>query len=237
MFNRKIWVIFFDAADTLFRVRGSVGDVYLQVAEKYGVTIKAEALNRAFLKACQAASAMAFPEAKSSQIPDLEKNWWYQVVYNVFNEIGMFDGFNDYFNDLYETFRGAAGWELFPETKRTLSQLKGRGYRLGLVSNFDSRIFDVCRALEIGEYIDSVSISSYEGASKPSRDIFLSALRKHSASPDEAMHVGDGILEDVRGAQAAGIAAVLLDRSDRYADRSDLIRIRNLDELLALLDA
>lgn len=44
----KLRVLFFDAVGTLFRVRGSVGQVYSQVAAEYGVRVDPQALDRAF---------------------------------------------------------------------------------------------------------------------------------------------------------------------------------------------
>src|SRR5207302_11486691 len=53
-------VIFFDAADTLFHVKGSVGEVYLSLARKYGVTVDCDTIQQAFAKAFDAAPAPVF---------------------------------------------------------------------------------------------------------------------------------------------------------------------------------
>src|SRR5207245_3181651 len=53
-------VIFFDAADTLFRVKGSVGEVYCSLARKYGVTADRDTIQQAFVKACEAAPPPVF---------------------------------------------------------------------------------------------------------------------------------------------------------------------------------
>ena len=41
-------VIFLDAVGTLFGIKGSVGEVYGQIAQKFGVEVSLEELDRAF---------------------------------------------------------------------------------------------------------------------------------------------------------------------------------------------
>jgi FMN phosphatase YigB (HAD superfamily) len=57
-----------------------------------------------------------------------------------------------------------------------------------------------------------VTISSEAGWAKPAPEIFQVALGRHGIAPGEALHVGDSEQMDLAGAQAAGIAGVLLDR-------------------------
>ena len=55
-------------------------------------------------------------------------------------------------------------------------------------------------------------VSSVEGLVKPDRRLFHKALGHVRAKPREAVHVGDSLHEDYRGATRAGLAALLLDR-------------------------
>ena len=50
------------------------------------------------------------------------------------------------------------------------------------------------------------------GAPKPAAAIFAHALALAGAAAEDALHVGDSLDEDVRGAAACGIPAVLLRR-------------------------
>ena len=72
-----------------------------------------------------------------------------------------------------------------------LRTLKDQGFELGIISNFDSRLFSVLRGLGIADLFDTVTISSLARAAKPSARIFHQALEKHAVDPDEALHVGD----------------------------------------------
>jgi putative hydrolase of the HAD superfamily len=134
-------------------------------------------------------------------------------VHAVFYRVGMFEGFDDFFEEVFEAFGQSTHWELFPETHEVLAHLKRQGFELGIISNFDSRFFQVSRALGLNAFFDSVTISSLVGAAKPAQKIFSHALDEHMLVPQEALHVGDHRIEDFDGARQAGLHAVLIDRS------------------------
>jgi putative hydrolase of the HAD superfamily len=213
-------VLFFDAAGTLFHVRESVADVYLTHAERYGVKRSEELLNRiqaAFIRAFHDAPPPVFAATDPQEIKRCERLWWFDVVHNVFYRVGMFDHFDDYFEDVFQAFAGPAYWTLFPETRGVLSHLKAEGFELGIVSNFDTRLFTILRGLDIEGLFATVTISSLAHAAKPSPRIFHAALEKHLVDPEEAWHVGDSLRDDIEGARKAGVHAVLLDRQGKHA--------------------
>ncbi|HEX9285599.1 MAG TPA: hypothetical protein VF879_08015, partial [Nitrospirales bacterium] len=76
-------VLFFDAADTLFHVKGSVGEVYLTFARKYGVAIGHETIQQAFAKAFADAPPPVFAVSDPQEIKSCERLWWFDVVHNV----------------------------------------------------------------------------------------------------------------------------------------------------------
>ena len=232
MNNSQVKAVFFDAADTLFRVKEGVGNVYWGVAKKYGSNSTPVQIHSAFSKAFKSAPPMAFPGAGPHERRALEKEWWYDVVEKVFQEVGMFERFDAYFDELFETFRSRA-WELFPETIEVLSSLRREGLTLGVISNFDSRIYNVCADLGIADYFDDFVISSEVGFAKPSPEIFSLALERNKVSPSESLHIGDSLNLDFCGAQAVGIRALLLDREGRYKSRQD---INSVDSLSRVID-
>ena len=92
------------------------------------------------------------------------------------------------------------------------------------------------RGLGIEGFFDTVTISSLAQAAKPAPKIFEIALEKHAIDPDEAVHVGDSVRDDLEGATKAGLTGVLLDRTGRSQVSGGLV-IRTLEELLPLLMA
>lgn len=235
MTSSPIKAIFFDAVGTLFDIKGSVGHVYLSYATKYGVADTpqmVESVNKAFQETMKAMPAPIFSVGRPEKLKQIERLWWFDVVHAVFYRVGMFDQFDDFFDDVFDAFGDATHWELFPEAYDVLTKLKVRGFELGVLSNFDSRFFQVARALNIQQFFDSITISSLAGSAKPASKIFTYALEQHMLDSNEVLHVGDHPIEDFKGAQEAGLHAVLIDRSGTvsYDDHT----LPNLASLLEL---
>jgi len=223
--------IFFDAVGTLFRVRGGVGQIYWEVAKPYGVKASPEEIERAFQEIFPKAPPLAFSRLKSGLLRRSEKEWWHRRVREVFDRVGMIRKFDDYFEEVFRVFSGIRGWELYPETRDVLQRLRKAGFILGIISNFDSRILTVCTDLEIFSYLDSIQISSREGAAKPDPRIFWKAVGHHGLQPREAVHVGDSLEEDVRGAEKAGLIPIFLDRDPNPKPLEGVVMVRNLNEI------
>jgi putative hydrolase of the HAD superfamily len=235
--SQPIRVVFFDAAETLFHVDGSVADIYLRHAVQFGFQARTDSIGlitEAFRRAFHDAPPPVFASTESAQIKQSERLWWFDVVHNVFYRVGMFERFDEFFDHVFQVFADPASWKLYPDVLPTLRELRSRGLELGIVSNFDSRLFNVLRGLGIGELFDTVTISSLAHAAKPSPKIFELALEQHAVDPGEAMHVGDSMRDDVEGATKAGLAAVLLARQGKPAPPG-IPAIRTLDELVPLV--
>ena len=231
----KIKAVFFDAAGTLFRVRGTVGEIYWRLAQPYGLQSTPEAIEQAFKEQFANAPALAFPNKTPEEVLAMERRWWEKLMRLVFQEIGMFPRFNDYFNNVYEVFKGTESWELYPETEVVLKKLKSEGRYIGVISNFDSRIHEVCKALNISPHLDSITISSQTGWAKPSSEIFSHALKLSGFDLSQAVYIGDEVEDDVQGALAAGLKPIFLDRSNRGESPSGVAKIHRLDELWGAL--
>jgi putative hydrolase of the HAD superfamily len=215
--------VLFDAAETLFTTRGSVGEIYGSVAQKYGSQASSEEIQGAFLKHFQGAGPLTAAD---------QKRWWRDIAYRVFKEVGMFDNFERFFDEVYDRFRDSQGWVLFPETLDVLEQLKLRHLKLGIISNFDSRIYSVMDSLGIRRFFDAVVLSSETGYCKPDPEIFAAGSSAVGVPPSQALFVGDSPEDDVEAAIRAGFAAVLIDRTGRYAKIQHLQRISSLKEVL-----
>lgn len=119
----------------------------------------------------------------------------------------------------------------FADARPLLARARGAGARVIVVSNWDVSLIEVLAHTGLEPLIDGVVVSAVIGAAKPSPEIFGRALELAGAAPQDCVHVGDSLAEDVSGARAAGIEAVLLDR-DGLAPAADGARvIVSLDEL------
>lgn len=210
-------VIFLDAVGTLFGVRGSVGEIYGDIARQFGVETSAAALNRAFYQTFLQSPRMAFPGAEPKDILTKEFAWWKAIAYQTFQQVGVVDQFADFsrfFDQLYVHFASAEPWFIYPDVFPTLERWQRLGIELGVLSNFDSRIYPVLQALNLKDFFTSITISTEVGAAKPEPEIFSRGLQKHQCPPEAAWHIGDSFKEDYQGAKAVGIKAIWLKRSE-----------------------
>ncbi len=237
MSSCQIQAVFFDAAGTLFTVRGAVGEIYARLARAHGKEAAASELEAEFRRCFPHMPAMAFPGAAPEHIPELERHWWRSLVQRVVAPLGPFPSFDAYFEALFACFAHPQSWQLYPDTEETLSRLRQRGLRLGIISNFDSRLFGLLHGLGIAHFFDAVVISTRAGAAKPQRAIFLQALSALDVHPEQALHVGDNYAADIVGARTAGLVPVLIDRHlDPGGASQCRFTIRSLTELPALVD-
>jgi len=218
-------VIFLDAAGTLFDVRGSVGEVYGKFASSWGITVSNEDLNTAFFQSFASASPMAFPGIEAAKIPQLEFEWWQAVAAKAFQIAGVFNQFSDFpkfFVELYAHFATAEPWFVYPDVLPALNKWQQQGIELAVVSNFDSRIYAVLKALNLAEYFTSVTISTEVGAAKPDSQIFTAALQKYNGIAEDVLHIGDSFKADYCGAKAAGLKAIWLNREQKKVELGKL---------------
>jgi putative hydrolase of the HAD superfamily len=113
----------------------------------------------------------------------------------------------------------------YPDAVPALAGLRRRGLRLVAVSNWDCSLGRVLERTGLAGLLDGAISSAEAGAPKPDPAIFAAALELVGCEPAEALHVGDTREEDVVGARAAGIRALLLDRDGGDGDISSLGQI------------
>ncbi|WP_299413005.1 HAD-IA family hydrolase [Acaryochloris sp. IP29b_bin.148] len=227
-------VIFLDAVGTLFGVRGTVGEIYGHFAAQEGVTVDTQHLNQAFIESFLSAPKAAFPGVVPPDLYKQELLWWKAVAARAFQDVGAFSAFTDFdafFQILFDHFATPEPWFVYPEVPQVLQQWQQQGIRLGVVSNFDSRLHPVLAALELRDYFETVTSSTEVGTAKPESQVFLAALAKHQIAADRAWHIGDSWEDDYQGAEQSGLRGVWLNRSGKsppgptHTEISDLSRL------------
>ncbi len=121
---------------------------------------------------------------------------------------------------------------LFDDVAPALTDLKGRGLILGLISNIEQDITGTLQRLGLPSWLAVVVTSQDAGSNKPQPEIFQEALRRAGVSPSEAIYIGDQYQVDVLGARGAGMKGILLDRRGYYEAITDCPRIGSLNELV-----
>ncbi len=228
--------VFFDAAGTIFHTREPAGMSYAKIARRFGLEADAEAVVAAFRCAFHAAPGLAFgPGRPAAELRRMEREGWRALVLQTFDGAGRFTDFEASFDALFAYFADPANWTADPDAPALLESLRARGMLLGVISNFDYRIYRVIEELGLARYFDSITISSEAGWAKPAPEIFHAALGRHALAPAEAVHVGDSETHDLKGACGVGMGAVLIDpgAAEALAISGRCARVRALRETAA----
>ncbi len=106
---------------------------------------------------------------------------------------------------------------LHPDVLPALRELSER-YRLAVVANQRAVVLDALRRDGVAGFIDFWAISELVGAAKPDPAIFRHALQQAGVSPQHAVHVGNRLDSDVRGAQQLGMRTVWVVRGEAPPD-------------------
>jgi putative hydrolase of the HAD superfamily len=132
-----------------------------------------------------------------------------------------------------EAMLAAIRFEPWPDAAPALERLRAAGIRLVAASNWDCSLPQVLERTGLADLLDGVAASAVVGAAKPDPVLFRAALELAERGPEEALHVGDSLANDVRGARAAGIRALLVARDGTAV--AEVPSIRTLEELPALV--
>jgi putative hydrolase of the HAD superfamily len=228
--------VLLDAAGTLISPVQPVGETYAAVAKQFGVELDPDTLAHAFVAVLGDMPALAFDWVSRKELHCRELDWWRTLVGRVVGSTGArFDDFEGFFETLYRYYERSIAWESFPDVYAVLRALKAGGFKLAVVSNFDSRLPGILQDLGIVDLVDAVVYSSEAGSAKPDPLIFNQALAALGVTAERAIHVGDSLQADIRGAAAAGIEGLLIRRGYASAVGSESV-IRSLEELLLWVD-
>ena len=125
---------------------------------------------------------------------------------------------------------------LYDDTVPTLAYLRDEGFKLAIVSNWDTPLDPLTERLGIADYFDTITSSHDERvrSAKPDPHIFNYTLAAVGVSAKETVHVGDTYEADIIGAKDVGIRPILIDRDGTQTGRWHET-IQSLSELPKLL--
>lgn len=228
--------VFLDAQGTVLQPRPSVAAIYGQVYRRFGGEKSDEEISAATtLLWAETRSSLDLDSASFDTSDELTRKWWADYNGRLFDRLGLRDGREAFIEALWEVFGDPAQWGLFPDVEETLKGLRSRGYRLGIISNWDSRLFRICDSLGLTSMVEFIVASAPEGVEKPDPRLFQIALARAGTTAEGAVHVGDDYLADVVGARRAGLQPFLLDRDKGAPPPKAVTTISSLTELLDIL--
>ena len=138
--------------------------------------------------------------------------------------------------DLTGPLLAALRFRAYPDAAPALRELRAAGLRLVVVSNWDHSLHERLEETGLAPLVDGAVASAELGHAKPARAIFDHALELAGAPAGAALHAGDSPVEDVEGALAAGLRAVLVARDGRGPAPAGVATIGTLAELPAICE-
>jgi HAD superfamily hydrolase (TIGR01662 family) len=218
--------VIFDVDFTLARPGPHLGPGgYRELGRRYGLELDVDKYEQA--------REASFAEVERHPELDHDEEIWVRFTERII--VGM-GGSGETYSAAVEMERrwGHAGhFELYDDAIEVLEQIRAFGLKIGLLSN-SSR--------DLGEFVahhgldvDAVLTSHVHGKTKPHESIFQALLASLGTAPEETVMVGDTVGDDIEGARAVGMRAILVDREGRYPDfEGRLAKLRGLPGALGL---
>ncbi|MDQ3982758.1 MAG: HAD-IA family hydrolase [Actinomycetota bacterium] len=229
-----ITTAFFDAGETLLSPQPSWSGLSTTVLQRRGHDVTIEGLQTAWRHTAQLFQTAADEGRTFSTSHDESHRFWTNLYTTLLEYLGVHDP--EAPEELYQTFSDPSNYNLFEDAIPTLEDLRSRGIRLGVISNFESWLGVMLERLGITEFFDVLAISGDLGWEKPDPRIFKWAMDEAGAEPHECLHVGDSPNFDAVPAAELGMTGVLLDRYGRWNDLDgDFARVSTLRDLTSLL--
>ncbi len=190
--------VFVDAANTLLKPREPVGVTYARAARTHGIDADPVVVEHQFRAALRLRRGLA-------QVGDGRAYWAGVVAASVGADDAALN------EALYEHYAHPRAWWVDTEALRVLAGFARRGVRLGIISNFDTRLRTLYNRFALDRMFPILVCSAEVEVQKPDPEIFTLACACAGVSPRNAVHVGDDPETDVAGANHAGLVGLQYD--------------------------
>jgi 2-haloacid dehalogenase len=132
----------------------------------------------------------------------------------------------------YALAESLPSWRPFPEVPGALAEIRGRDFRVAILSNTDPDLL-AASVERIGVEIDDAITAAEAGSYKPAPGHWERFFERHSVEPKQHAHVGASLYHDIEPAARMGMKTVWI---NRLHEESDLPRTSELSDLSRLPD-
>jgi len=212
--------IFLDVGWTLVYPKESLWTTLADVTSQAGKPSTADEVERIVFHLMMAHREQALVDFEVGSVNYTDSDEKFQAIFRhlgriVFQILGVGSNHEDLIESAIKRFGLVENWAIFPDVIPAMTKLRARGVSIFALSNAASGLVDFLDNIGLASHMDGMIVSAIEGVRKPDPRIFQKALDLAGASPADAVHVGDMVLEDVMGARNAGILPFLMDRGPR----------------------
>jgi putative hydrolase of the HAD superfamily len=217
--------VLFDVDFTLARPGPELGpEGYVRAGERYGLELDPTRYD--------AARDAALVDLRRHPELEHDDEIWFRFTERIVRGMGgEADAAYDCAVEITRGWERHENFDLYDDVLPAIAAIRSAGLRIGLVSNSARDVREFAR--HHGLDVDAGISSFHHGRTKPHASIFRAVLELLGVEPAEAVMVGDTVADDIEGARAIGMRAILLDREGLRPDFEP--RIESLGELPALL--
>lgn len=206
----SIKLVTFDATNTILRFKMPPWQYYSVVARHYGYKVSEEILKDRMNDSFKLLNTK-HPNFGRDDL-NWEK-WWRKLVELTFkDQLPSNAKIDEIATKLINEFRTPKCWIIADGSCQLLQFLRTKDAAVGVISNFDPRLKDILKNLDLINSFDFILTSYDIGFSKPDQRIFSSAIKACGklVEPSQCLHIGDDVEKDYRAAKAAGWHALLI---------------------------
>ena len=232
---KVIKAVFFDLFQTLVRYEPPREELQARALGDFGIKVAPETLLRPLAVADEYIYEEIARSSLSRRSKEEQMAVWVGYESRLLAEAGI-EADKPVVLGLLDKMRGFdMQMVLYDDVLPALTDLKGRGLRLGLISNFDQDITALFDKLGLSPLLEVVVTSRDTGYNKPHPEIFKAALQRAGVDAAEAAYVGDQYRVDVEGANGVGMKGILLDRNGYYPEMTGSPRLQSLAQVAEYL--
>ena len=137
--------------------------------------------------------------------------------------------------DEYALAESLPEWRPFPEVPGALAELRGRGFKLAILSNTDPELLEA--SLErIGVSVDGQITAAEAGSYKPEAGHWERFFERYDANREQHVHVAASPYHDIEPANRLGLQAVWINRLHETSDLPRAAELKDLSRLPELAD-
>ncbi len=218
----------FDAGNTLIRLYPSREELLVGILERHGIEVTHIQMKMAFMLSDDIIDLGGFTTLPKEK----RREFWVEYTTGLLDSIKLSkDHLEDIASSISEAFCSPRSWRPFSDVVDTLEKLKEAGCVVGVVSNAEICLRSILDENGLTRYFNALIISEEVGVEKPDPLIFQVALDRLEFTPEECVHIGDRMEEDVAGARSVGITPVWLDRERLGKHTPELIKAYTLTHI------
>jgi putative hydrolase of the HAD superfamily len=208
--------IFFDVGDTLMTIPAAREVMYQFLANKSFYRDQ-EHIGRLFDDAFRLYYHEKNDEDFAVCTPESDRAFWMKVYAFILDHLGAAEQASEeelhkWSHELYDVFTSPEHYTLFEDVHDVMSELKQRGYRLGIISNFATTLKQILNEKGILHFFDPVIVSTEVRLEKPNPQIFTLALEQAGLKAEDVLYIGDHNKNDIWAPNQIGMDAVKIKR-------------------------